>query len=445
MNKIYIFLILIILIISFILRISFDKVAVIGGGISGVLIGHHLQNVDLYEKDISLGGACKNIKFNDKLWDYSVMYFHPDCYHNFFNLMKKLNIKMKPFELSLSVVYPDKIWDHQNKELFREDIEKFEKEFKLSKDYDVTLYEYLQKNNYSKEFIFDVVAPLFETITISGTLEAPLFYHKSLIYNFLKDNYFITLDKPSIWFRPENGVTEYIEKLSKKIKNIIYKQIDNIVYDDNKYLINNKEYDKVILAINGHDLKYVTLKSNNSELNNLFLKLKSLCDKIIYSPVHIVIHKKLPKFILKYLNNRNLTGYYNSLKELDIVIICPDINNPPFISYLNENSYYKYINEYLEDSGILQDRIFYHLFKNYNNFIIKNNIKKITTELFKYNFYISGSLVSDEYHEAVIINALQIVQLLTGNNLLDNSFTSSYMQKIYDINSEKINYLEVIN
>jgi len=440
-----ILIILILITIYIIYNKKNNNIAIIGGGISGTVIGHYLKNVDLYERDSSIGGACKNIKFNDKNWDYSVMYFHPDCYQNFFNLMNKLNIKMVPFELSLSVIYSDKIWEHTNKNLFKNEIKKFHDEFKFTKDFEITLFEYLKNNNYSNEFIFDVIAPLFETITISGTLDAPIFYHKSLIYNFLKDNYFITLDKPSIWYRPENGVMEYINKLSKDIQNIYYKQINKIEYLGNSFLINNKNYDKVILAVNGHDINYIDFLSDNDELNNLFKKLKFLTSKIIYSPVHIVIHKKIPEFIKKYLNNRELPSYYNSLKDLDVVIICPEKNNPPFISYLNDNSYKKYINQYLEDSEILQDRVFYHLFKSFNNLMIKNQIKKLSIELFKFNFYLTGNLVSDEYHEAVIINALQIIKLLTGKNYLDNSFTSEYMQKIYNIHSEKINYLEVIN
>ncbi|XP_017633379.1 uncharacterized protein LOC108475911 isoform X1 [Gossypium arboreum] len=83
------------------------KIAVIGGGISGVISAYTLAkagaNVVLYEKEEYLGGHSKTVHFDGVDLDLGFMVFSRVTYPNMMELFESLGIDMEPSDMSLSV------------------------------------------------------------------------------------------------------------------------------------------------------------------------------------------------------------------------------------------------------------------------------------------------------------------------------------------------------
>ncbi|KAK5840824.1 hypothetical protein PVK06_009729 [Gossypium arboreum] len=83
------------------------KIAVIGGGISGVVSAYTLAkagaDVVLYEKEEYLGGHSKTVHFDGVDLDLGFMVFNRVTYPNMMELFESLGIDMEPSDMSLSV------------------------------------------------------------------------------------------------------------------------------------------------------------------------------------------------------------------------------------------------------------------------------------------------------------------------------------------------------
>ncbi|KAA3485365.1 cyclopropane-fatty-acyl-phospholipid synthase family protein [Gossypium australe] len=83
------------------------KIAVIGGGISGVVSAYALAkagaNVVLYEKEEYLGGHSRTVHFDGVDLDLGFMVFNRVTYPNMMELFESLGIDMEPSDMSLSV------------------------------------------------------------------------------------------------------------------------------------------------------------------------------------------------------------------------------------------------------------------------------------------------------------------------------------------------------
>src|SRR5690554_2416183 len=81
-----------------------DRIAVVGGGLSGLVIGEGLQrkgynNVTLLEENTRLGGKLHTIMYKGKSYELGAIFGLPS-YLNLKALMKRLNIKVDGPKLS---------------------------------------------------------------------------------------------------------------------------------------------------------------------------------------------------------------------------------------------------------------------------------------------------------------------------------------------------------
>ncbi len=81
-----------------------EKVAIIGGGISGLTAGYLLNDkydITLFEKQDRLGGNMYTLKTHDgHIFDISIFFFNKYTYENFFKLLEMLGLKVNTWPMA---------------------------------------------------------------------------------------------------------------------------------------------------------------------------------------------------------------------------------------------------------------------------------------------------------------------------------------------------------
>ena len=115
----------------------------------------------------------------------------------------------------------------------------------------------------------------------------------------------------------KEGATSYITKLRKKMDKVgfIKKNIDEIKYHNNKWIVNDSEYDKVVIASKLLDAKQLILNIGNNKLqeqyNDAFENLENYFDYQL-----VIIHKDFS--IRKNINTKAHIVYNRSNDTVQI-------------------------------------------------------------------------------------------------------------------------------
>lgn len=84
-----------------------QKIAIIGGGISGLVSGHYLHSkydITIFEKEDWIGGHSHTISVNkDLAVDTGFIVFNNRNYPNFKKLLDELGVQYQPTEMSFAV------------------------------------------------------------------------------------------------------------------------------------------------------------------------------------------------------------------------------------------------------------------------------------------------------------------------------------------------------
>ena len=275
------------------------SVAVIGSGIAGLSLSYFLQNkfnVTLFEKNDYLGGHAntqdvKDLKQNDISIDTGFIVFNELTYPNLTKLFKILDVKVCNSDMSFSFYNSSNQFEYGGGSLralfanpqnllnlnfykMLKDIVFFYKKFQ---DYNVssniTIRQYLEKEKFSHEFIYNHFLPLISSIWSSpdsNSLDQPLM---SIINFFQNHKLFNFINRPK-WKTVRGGSRNYIKKLIQSshfdIKTSFH--INTINRENEIDIISNDKrfrFDLLVFACPPHRFLPLLTKKNDQELSIL--------------------------------------------------------------------------------------------------------------------------------------------------------------------------------
>ena len=412
------------------------KIAVIGSGISGLSSAYYLSKkhkVDLFEKQDRFGGHSYtlDIKLNDKekvAVDIGFMVFNKVTYPNLINFFKENEIEIEKSDMSFSVtvkgtnieycgkglngIFSNKlnIFNYKFVKMFFEIINFYKKCENLDPntlENNITLGEYLQKNNKTNFFIDYHIIPMVSAIWSMPPYEAsqmPL----SFFLNFFKNHGLFKLKNRPQWFTVTNRSKTYVNKILLNISGEYYKnyEINKIIRDNNGvkvYYGSESEfftYDKVVLASHADESLKIISDATDQE--------KQILNNFKYRKNIAIIHSdesSMPKNKKAWCswnssldrNNRensSVTYWLNQLQNLKI-------NKNIFLTI---NPFFK-----IDPNKIYNEINFSHPY--YDENALKNQ-SKLNSIQNKNNTLFAGSYFGYGFHEDGIKSSIEMLKTL---------------------------------
>lgn len=226
------------------------RIAIIGGGISGLTAAHYLHqdfDIELYEYNDYIGGHTntEDIVVEGKTYPVNTGFivYNDWVYHNFNKLMAPLDVRRIPTEMSFSVhdeVTGLEYNGHNIDTLFAQrrnfaspkfykmirDILKFNKESLAdlaagNLDEETTLREYFARKGLGKMFIEKYIVPMGAAIWSSG--EADMLDFPVLFFvRFFKNHGLLSVKDRPQWYVLDGGSRSYIEPLTAPFKDKLH-------------------------------------------------------------------------------------------------------------------------------------------------------------------------------------------------------------------------------
>ena len=289
------------------------KIAVVGSGISGLSAAYYLSkkhHVDLFEREDHFGGHSHTIDlfFDEKKVsvDIGFIVFNFKTYPNLIKFFEENKIDIEKSDMSFSVKVENSNFEYCGKGLsgifsnrmnllnFRFlkmvfDIIKFYKESDLSNTFDkeITLGDYLTKNNLSKEFRNYHIIPMVSAIWSMPPVEASKMPISFFLKFFQNHGLFKLKNRPQ-WYTVSNRSRTYVNKIISKISGEYYKnyKIKKIIRKSSGvdlYYGGESEffdYDKVVIAT--HADEALNLIENPTEDEKIVLSNFSYKENTAY-------------------------------------------------------------------------------------------------------------------------------------------------------------------
>lgn len=244
------------------------RIAIIGGGLSGLVMAHGLQkkgyrNVSLFEKEERLGGKLNTIWYKGKSYELGAIFGLPS-YLNLESLMKNLNIKADGPKLSRTNYNADghKIMPIPKEELggFLEELEKLPQVLSMYKSLESASVKNLESElmlPFSKwcdihkfEVLKTIYLHYFTIFGLGNIDEVPALY----VLRIMNYNHLMSFMKIPEFYTWNDGVSTLSEHLGEKVKNIrLGQKVKDITLSSQGTLwIQTKfeklEFDKVIIT-----------------------------------------------------------------------------------------------------------------------------------------------------------------------------------------------------
>lgn len=289
------------------------KIAIVGSGISGNSLAHLLSrnhNITLFEKNNRLGGHSHTheiiIEGKKLKVDTGFIVFNKETYPLFTNLLDSLNVKYEKSNMSFSVFSKENDFEYngtnlntlfsQKKNIFNYEflrmiyeIIKFNKISinLLTSNEDISLGNFLKKNNFSNFFCERYILPMGSAIwstNIHKILEFPaLFFIK-----FFKNHGMLNINNRPEWLTISGGSKEYVKRLTAPFKKNIKLNCEvKLIERNSKYVTvthtNGKDkFDYIFLAC--HSNEALSLLKNPTQLE------KNILSSINYSKNTVTLH-----------------------------------------------------------------------------------------------------------------------------------------------------------
>jgi hypothetical protein len=407
------------------------NVAIIGGGISGLMVAEQLEGIcdyTLFEMSDYLGGHTDTHKLMIQGKSYNVdtgfIVCNRSAYKNFFKMLDKYGIETQKSDMSFAVNNLDSglIYNATNlaslfcqkKNLFNpkfylmiKDILRFYKEAEnlLSSNTDVSLGDYLSLNNYSQYFIDEHILPMASALW-SGDFESVKRFPLRYLLSFMKNHQMLQVNQRPQWETIKGGSNHYVKTLSENLTGtlLINTAVTQVNRKLNKVSIetdtDTHEFDRVFFACHSDqtlaliDQPTVTETEIFSDIpyvkNSIDLHTdSSLLPKQKKAWASWIVNKYPDK---SHNNNMCTVNYYmNLLQNID----CPE----PLIVSLNQS-------HYIDESKKLKTVYYQHPVYTVNT--IKAQTRKAEIQG-KNNSYFCGAYWGWGFHEDGATSAVEAV------------------------------------
>ena len=217
-----------------------QRIAVIGGGISGLIVAHLLRrdhDITVFEAADYVGGHTNTIEVDDRSGplpvDTGFIVFNEHNYPNFTRMLADLGGESQPTRMGFSVTAPCRGLEYsgrsmaalfsQRRNLFRpaflrmlRDIRRFYREapeLLQGDDRSTTLGEYVSRKGFSREFIEDHLIP-FGAAIWSAAPDDMYAFPAQYFVRFFDNHGFLQLRKPP-WRVIRGGSYSYVKALTK--------------------------------------------------------------------------------------------------------------------------------------------------------------------------------------------------------------------------------------
>ena len=405
-----------------------EKIAIIGGGISGLSSAWHISqthNVTLFEKNNYLGGHANTILVGEKHnkvvpVDVGFMVFNELSYPNLIQLFQKLDIKSHDSDMSFSVSDKIKGYEYsgsglggyfgQRKNLFSLkhwgqllSIIRFYSKAQINiKKYttDTTLLEFLKAEKLSDFFIENHIIPMCSAIWSCDDNEMLSYPAHDFVSFFINHGLFKLKNRPK-WKSVARGSREYVEaiKKSNKIKIKLNSNIIKIEKKAEKFVIILDDgmkdiYDKLILASPANESKRLieTVDEQLAVLLNKFKYQENL--GILHSDPNVMPNSKNIWASWNYIRSNkdssklSVTYWLNSIQKID-----------------SQTNYFLTLNpeNQIQENQIHKQIYFSHPIFDLDN---KNTKKEIMKRQGNNNIWVCGSYLGYGFHEDGIQSGL---------------------------------------
>ena len=219
------------------------KIAIIGSGISGLTLAHHLyknHDITVFEANSHIGGHTHTHTI-DLLGqsinvDTGFIVFNDRTYPNFINMLDELKVPWQPSHMSFSVRNEATGLEYngtsinslfaQRSNFFRPsfygmitDILRFNKESLalLETGDEISLGDYLTKNNYKPLFINNYIVPMGAAIWSTDAAQMMDFPARFLV-RFFHNHGMLTVNNRPQWRTIVGGSARYVEALTEPFK-----------------------------------------------------------------------------------------------------------------------------------------------------------------------------------------------------------------------------------
>ena len=407
------------------------KIAVVGSGISGLSAAYYLSkkhHVDLFEKENHFGGHSHTIDLSFGIKKVSVdigfIVFNYATYPHLINFFNENNIAIEKSDMSFSVSVENSSFEYcgrglngifSNKiNLFNPkflkmffDIIKFYKKFDNLKEIyeEITLGDYLNKENLSKEFINYHLIPMVSAIWSMPPSAAGQMPLKFFLKFFQNHGLFKLRNRPQ-WYTVSNRSRTYVNNILSKISGEHYKNypikkiktkstgIDLYYGGENEYF----NYDKVVLATHGDEALSIIDNPNDQE--------KRILSNYKYKENIAYIHtdeKAMPK------NKKAWCSWNSSIKK-------DEIEKNSITYWLNllqnlkcEENIFLTLNPHFEidESKILKKVRFTHPYFDQAALNFQNQLSNLQN---KRNILFCGSYFGYGFHEDGIKSSIEMLK-----------------------------------
>lgn len=250
------------------------NIAVIGSGISGLGAAWLLSkqhNVTVYEADSHFGGHANTVDAHTPNGDIPVDTGFIVCndrnYPNFLSLMDHIGITPFPTEMSFGVSMDNKSFEYAGSEnlksmfaqpsnilrprfwkMVRSILRFYKKtaDFNLEDAKNITLQDYLNKENYDEAFLRDHILPMAAAIWSTPSQKVGEFPLSSFL-NFCRNHGLLQLKDRPQWFTIPGGSRNYVQALMRKT--------DAAFINNAPITAIKRMGDHVMVTINGEETK----------------------------------------------------------------------------------------------------------------------------------------------------------------------------------------------
>lgn len=272
------------------------KVAIIGGGISGLMAAECLNgHVDytLFEANERLGGHAHThqltLEGGDVAVDTGFIVFNEQNYPHFCNMLNRHGVAYENTEMSFAVTNRSTGLEYkasdlkglfsQKKNLFKPqfyrmilDIQRFYAEAPdlLAANHEMAIGEYFKKAKYGQYFINNHIMPMVSALW-SGDFETIQDFPLMHMLNFMDNHHMLQINNRPQWKTITGGSQNYVGAIENSLHGMVIKSspVMSVSRDDTGCLLRTEEgvqhFDKVIFACHSDQVMRLLEKPTDAE------------------------------------------------------------------------------------------------------------------------------------------------------------------------------------